>query len=82
MTKAEIIARVATEAKITKTQAEKAVNAVTGTITKDLKKGGRITLTGARATVCQSWTPSFFSYRSSIRQEGESQVPIPSFGRM
>ena len=46
MTKAEIIARVATEAKITKTQAEKAVNAVTGTITKDLKKGGRITLTG------------------------------------
>ena len=46
MTKAEIIARVAKEAKITKTQAEKAVNAVTGTITKDLKKGGSITLTG------------------------------------
>lgn len=46
MTKAELIAQVAREASITKTQAEKAINAITSTITKDLKKGGRISLTG------------------------------------
>ena len=46
MTKAELISKVANEAKITKAAAAKAVDAITETITKDLKKGGRITLTG------------------------------------
>ena len=46
MTKAELISKVANEAKITKAAAAKAVDAITGTITKDLKKGGRTTLTG------------------------------------
>ena len=46
MTKAELISKVANEAKITKAAAAKAVDAITETITKDLKKGGRTTLTG------------------------------------
>jgi len=46
MTKAELISKVANEAKITKAAAAQAVDAITETITKDLKKGGKITLTG------------------------------------
>ena len=46
MTKAELISAVAREAKITKTAAAQAIDSITDTITKDLKKGGRITLTG------------------------------------
>ena len=46
MTKAELVSAVATEAKITKAAAAQAIDCVTDTITKDLKKGGRITVTG------------------------------------
>ena len=46
MTKAELIEAVAKDAKITKTAAAQAIDSITGTITKDLKKRGRITLTG------------------------------------
>lgn len=44
MTKAELIAKVAIEAKITKVAAAKAIDCVTDSITKELKKGGRVTL--------------------------------------
>jgi len=46
MTKAELISAVAREAKITKVAAAQAIDSITGTITKDLKKAGKITLTG------------------------------------
>ncbi|NIO05811.1 MAG: DNA-binding protein [Proteobacteria bacterium] len=46
MTKADLIAAVAKEAKITKTAAEKAVNACTSSVTSALRKGDKITLTG------------------------------------
>ncbi len=46
MTKAEIIANMAKEAKITKAAAEKALNSFTGNVTKTLKKGDKLTLTG------------------------------------
>jgi DNA-binding protein HU-beta len=46
MTKAELIDAVAREAKITTAAAAQAIDAVTDSITKDLKKGGRVTLTG------------------------------------
>jgi len=46
MTKADLISSVAKDAKITKTAAEKAVNALTGAVIKALKKGDKITLTG------------------------------------
>lgn len=46
MTKAELIAGVAKECKISKAVAEKALNAVTNNITKALKKNDKITLTG------------------------------------
>ncbi len=46
MTKAELIASIAKEAKITKAAAEKALNAFTGNVTKALKKGDKLTLTG------------------------------------
>ncbi len=46
MTKAELIANVAKETKISKAQAEKAINAVTNNIAKCLKKKDKITLTG------------------------------------
>jgi DNA-binding protein HU-beta len=46
MTKAELIATIAKEAKIPKVSAEKAVNAFTASVTKALKKGDKLTLTG------------------------------------
>jgi DNA-binding protein HU-beta len=46
MTKADLVSSVAKDAKVTKTAAEKAVNALTGAVTKALKKGDKITLTG------------------------------------
>jgi DNA-binding protein HU-beta len=46
MTKADLIAAVAADAGITKSVAEKALNAVVDTIEKALKKGDKITLTG------------------------------------
>lgn len=46
MTKAELIASVGKEAKISKASAEKAVNAFTNTVIKALKKGDKLALTG------------------------------------
>jgi DNA-binding protein HU-beta len=46
MTKAELIANVGKEAKISKAASEKAINAFTGAVTKALKKGDKLTLTG------------------------------------
>lgn len=46
MNKSELIAAVATEAGLTKTDAEKAVNAVTSTITTTLAKGGEVAILG------------------------------------
>jgi len=46
MTKAELIASIGKEAKISKASAEKALNATTSSITKALKKGDKLTLTG------------------------------------
>ncbi len=46
MTKAELIASIAKETKISKTSAEKAINAFTNSVTKALKKGDKLTLTG------------------------------------
>jgi DNA-binding protein HU-beta len=46
MTKAELIANVGKEAKISKAAAEKAINALTNSVTKALKKGDKLTLTG------------------------------------
>jgi DNA-binding protein HU-beta len=46
MTKAELIAAVAKEAKIPKVSAEKALNAFTGSVMKALKKGDKLALTG------------------------------------
>jgi DNA-binding protein HU-beta len=44
MTKAELIAAMAKEAEVSKSSAEKALNALTSTVTKALKKGDRLTL--------------------------------------
>ena len=46
MTKAELVAAVARDSNISKTAAEKAVNAVCAGVTKALKKGDKLTLTG------------------------------------
>jgi len=46
MTKAELIGRIAGEVKISKATAEKVVNAFTDYVTKALKKGDKLTLTG------------------------------------
>jgi DNA-binding protein HU-beta len=46
MTKAELIANVGKEAKISKAAAEKAINAFASAVTKALKKGDKLTLTG------------------------------------
>lgn len=46
MTKAELINAVAKECKCSKALAEKTLNSVTGTISRCLKKGDKITLTG------------------------------------
>jgi len=46
MTKAELVAAMAKEAKIPKVSAERALNAFAGAVTKALKKGEKLTLTG------------------------------------
>ena len=46
MTKAELVASIGKEAKISKASAGKAVNAFTNTVMKALKKGDKLTLTG------------------------------------
>ena len=46
MTKAELIAGIAKETRISKASAEKAINAFTNSVTKALKKGDKLTLTG------------------------------------
>ncbi|MGA2515077.1 MAG: HU family DNA-binding protein [bacterium] len=46
MTKAELIASIGKEAKLSKASAEKALNAFTNTVTKALKKGDKLALTG------------------------------------
>jgi len=46
MTKAELIGAMAKEAKISKASAEKALNAVTASVSKALKRGDKLTLTG------------------------------------
>ena len=46
MTKAELVAVMAKEAKIPKVSAERALNAFAGAVTKALKKGDKLTLTG------------------------------------
>jgi len=46
MTKADLIVTMANEAKIPKVAAEKALNAFTFSVTKALKKGEKLTLTG------------------------------------
>ncbi len=46
MTKAELIALVSRDCKISKAVAEKALNSVTNNVTKALKKNDRISLTG------------------------------------
>ena len=46
MTKAELVAAMGKEAKVSKASAEKALNVFTGTVTKALKKGDKLTLLG------------------------------------
>ena len=46
MTKAELVAAMAKEAKVSKVSAERALNAFSGAVTKALKKGDKLTLTG------------------------------------
>jgi DNA-binding protein HU-beta len=46
MTKAELIASIGKEAKISKASAEKVLNAFTNTVMKALKKGDKLALTG------------------------------------
>jgi len=46
MTKAELVAAIGKEAKVSKASAEKALNAFTATLTKALKKGDRLSLPG------------------------------------
>lgn len=46
MTKAEMITCIAKDCKCSKALAEKTINAVTNNVTKCLKKGDKITLTG------------------------------------
>lgn len=46
MTKAELISRIATEAQVTKSDAEKTLNALIGSITEILQEDGRLTLAG------------------------------------
>jgi DNA-binding protein HU-beta len=46
MTKAELVDRIAAKAGLTKSDAEKALNAFTSSVTDALKKGDKVTLVG------------------------------------
>jgi DNA-binding protein HU-beta len=54
MTKAELIANVATEAKIKKADAEKAINSLIKSVSKTLKSDGRLALAGFGTFVVSS----------------------------
>ena len=53
MTKAELIARIAKDCRMSKALAEKALNSMTDNVTRALKKKDKITLTGF-GTFCSS----------------------------
>ncbi len=46
MTKAELVAAIASDANLTKADAERALNAFMANVAKSLKKSGKLTLTG------------------------------------
>ena len=46
MTKADLVANIASQANLTKADAERALNAFLGNVTKALKGSGKLTLTG------------------------------------
>ena len=46
MTKAELVAKMAAETKLSKADSERALNAFVDNVTKTLKKEGKLTLTG------------------------------------
>jgi len=46
MTKQDLVTAIATEAKIKRTEAEKALSALIDSVTKALRKDGKLTLTG------------------------------------
>ncbi|MBW1709520.1 MAG: HU family DNA-binding protein [Deltaproteobacteria bacterium] len=46
MTKADLVAKIASDTKLTKADSERALNAFLGNVTKTLKKEGKLTLTG------------------------------------
>ena len=52
MTKAELVASIAMEAKLPEVSAEKVLNAFTSTVTKALKKRDKLTLTGFGTFSC------------------------------
>jgi DNA-binding protein HU-beta len=54
MTKAELIANVATDAKIKKADAEKAINSLIKSVSKTLKSDGRLALAGFGTFVVSS----------------------------
>jgi DNA-binding protein HU-beta len=72
MTKADLISAVAKDAKITKTAAEKAVNSLTGAVTKALKKGDKITLTGFG-----TWTVAKRKARKGRNPRTGKEIKIP-----
>lgn len=73
MTKAELISTVAKEAKISKASAEKAVNSFSGAVTKAMKKGDRLALTGFGA-----WSVSKRKARIGRNPQTGKEIKIPA----
>jgi DNA-binding protein HU-beta len=73
MTKAELISTVAKEAKISKATAEKGLKAFEGAVTKAMKKGDRLALTGFGA-----WSVAKRKARIGRNPQTGKEIKIPA----
>lgn len=73
MTKAELIAMVADKAGLTRNAAEKAVSAITDSITATLASGDKVTLVGFG-----SFTPSQRAARTGRNPRTGTEIQIPA----
>jgi DNA-binding protein HU-beta len=73
MTKAELIRQVAKRAGNTKTAAAQAIDSMTGAITKDMKNGGKIILTGLT-----TFSMANRKARTGRNPRTGQEIPIPA----
>lgn len=73
MTKQELIAKIATDADLSKAAAERALNALTDTVTEELAKGGKVQLVGFG-----NWSVVERAARKGRNPQTGAEIEIPA----